>query len=493
MKIPGNIQLPRLNLRGRQPGSSLLGLAFDGSRIEGVEVRRSNGSVEIQKSFTATLSLDLLTNAPELVGREIRKVLDEQGVRERWCTVCIPLTWALTLSSRLPDLPEPDLASFLQLEAERGFPYSQDALLTASSRFRTATGEAWATLVAVPRNHLTRLEAVLNAAQLRPASFSLGIAALQPASAPSAQGVLAMIPARSNIALQLTLGGGIALLRTIEGAFDPVGAERELQPEHVLREVRITLRQLAPEWHDALKVVRVFGSLDDSDELAEVLAPRLESEGLRIEQARVHDAGGSALRLPENTRISEALALAVTRLAGGPVPLEFLPPKISAWQQFSSKYSSPKLVASGATAGAVAAAVLLAFFVQQVLLWYWGHRWGNIRDRVVVLDEMQSNIRKFRPWYDGSFRELSILRSLTEAFPEDGSVSAKQIEIRDADKPGELLTVTCTGTARTRSGLLKVKDRIGSARNVVNVHTEQERGTSPMEFTFNFQWNEAGP
>jgi hypothetical protein len=256
--------------------------------------------------------------------------------------------------------------------------------------------------------------------------------------------------------------------------------------------VRITLRQLTPAWHDALKLVRVVGSQDDADELGEVLAPRLKSEGLNIERVRGHGPDGFGLKLPEKALISEALALAMRHLAGEPVPLEFLPPKVSAWQQFSSKYSSPKLVASGATAGAVAAAVLLAFFVQQVLLWYWGHRWGNIGDRVVVLDEMQSNIRKFRPWYNGSFRELSILRSLTEAFPEDGSVSAKQIEIRDTDKPGELLTVTCTGTARTRSGLLKVKDKIRATRNVVNVHTEQERGTSPMEFTFNFQWNEAG-
>lgn len=489
MKAP-TINLQNLNPRRRQPGSTRLGLAFDGSRLEVVEVRRTNGSVEITKSFSTTLSLDPLTNAPELVGREIRKVLDEHGVRERWCTVCLPLNWALTLSTQLPDLPEADLASFLQVEAERGFPYGPDALLTANSRFKIGNA-SWATQVAVPRSHVTRLEEALTAAQLRAASFSLGISALQPAAAAESDGVLALVPGESNIRMQLTLGGGIAVLRTIEGAFELVGAERQMQSDHVAREVRITLGQLAPELREAVKLVRIFGKSDDADELAEVLGPRLEVQGLKVEHVRTHGQGDFGIKLPINTPTSAALALAMRHLAEGRSSLEFLPPKISAWQQFTSKYSSPRLVTVGATAGAVAAAVLLAFFVQQVFLWYWGQRWTSIEKRVYVLEDTQTNIRKFRPWYDASFRELTILRRLTESFPEDGTVSAKQIEIRDPNKPGELLTVTCTGTARTRAALATVMQKLGAARNVSNVHTESQRGTSPMEFTFNFQWSDA--
>ena len=99
MKLP-KLNLSALNPRGRQPGSTLLGLSFDGSRLDAALVRRTNGSVEIQKSFTAQLSLDPLTNAPELVGRELRKLLDEHGINERWCTVCLPLNWALTLTAK---------------------------------------------------------------------------------------------------------------------------------------------------------------------------------------------------------------------------------------------------------------------------------------------------------------------------------------------------------------------------------------------------------
>jgi len=48
----------------KQRLSSLLGLALDGSRLEGVVLRRTNGSLEAQQSFSVTLSLDPLTNDP---------------------------------------------------------------------------------------------------------------------------------------------------------------------------------------------------------------------------------------------------------------------------------------------------------------------------------------------------------------------------------------------------------------------------------------------
>jgi hypothetical protein len=322
------------------------------------------------------------------------------------------------------------------------------------------------------------------------ASFSLGIVALQPAGGASAEGVLALVPGESSIHMQLTLGGGIAVLRTLEGAFEQAGPERQLQADHVAREVRITLGQLAPELRDAVKLVRVFGKSDDADELAEVLGPRLEAQGLKLESVRTHAPDEFGPKLPLYTPVSAALALAMRHLAERKSELELLPPKVSAWEQFTSKYSSPRLVTVGAGAGAVAAAVLLAFLVQQALLWYWGSRWNDMKARVETLEDTQANIRRFRPWYDASFRELSILRRLTEAFPQEGTVSAKQIELRDPNKPGELMTVICTGTARTRTDFLRMKDRLATAKNVTEVHTQVERGNSPMEFTFDFKWSE---
>jgi hypothetical protein len=56
----------------KQRASSLLGLSFDGNRLEGVVLRRTNGALAIQKTFEASLSLDH-TNYPEWWKRDPNK------------------------------------------------------------------------------------------------------------------------------------------------------------------------------------------------------------------------------------------------------------------------------------------------------------------------------------------------------------------------------------------------------------------------------------
>src|SRR5437899_9545485 len=131
----------------RQRLSSLLGLALDGSRLDGVVLRRTNGSLQVQQSFSVSLSLDPLTAAPELVGREIRNHLEAAGVRERHCVVGLPLKWALTMHVEVPELPAGDVRGFLQLEAERGFPCDVSTLQIATSVCRPPSGKEHALMV----------------------------------------------------------------------------------------------------------------------------------------------------------------------------------------------------------------------------------------------------------------------------------------------------------------------------------------------------------
>jgi len=393
----------------------------------------------------------------------------------------LPLNWAMTLTVKLPEIPEEDVADFLQIEAERGLPYSPDELMLAHSRFTTANGDKFATLIGVPREHVTRLEAVLQAAQLRPVTFSLGLTALQPADVESGAGTLSLLAAESSVAMQISVGGGVANLRTIDGAFEQVGAERELQGEHIARELRITLGQLPPEVREAIKRVRVFGRSEAAQELVEELRGVAESWGLKIEPVREHAAQEFGVKIPPGTAISPALILAVRRLAGE-TGFEFLPPKISEWKKLTQRYSSGKLAYAGAGAGALALIVILAFFIQQIVLWHWQSKWTRMEPRVTDLTKIRDQIRRYRPWYDESVRTLSILRRITEAFPQDGAVSAKTIELREPAR------VTCSGTARNREVLIKTLDDLRKAKEISDVHIEMTRGNTPLEFTFNFQW-----
>ena len=275
--------LIKIDFLNRKNPSALLGLALDGNRLEGVVLRRSNGSLQVQQRFAATLSLDLLTNDAELVGREILNQLEAAGVRERRCVVAVPLKWALAAHTEIPDLPEADVASFLQIEAERGFPTDGATLQVANSRLVSPAGEKHATFIGIPNAHVERLEQVLRAAKLKPLSFSLGITALQPAPAGEPGGVLALVIGEDHLGLQITCGGGVAALRALEGALETEGGGRVLNADLLVREARITLGQLPADVRDSIKCIRIFGRREQALRLADEIRPRLETGGVKIE------------------------------------------------------------------------------------------------------------------------------------------------------------------------------------------------------------------
>ncbi len=466
--------------------TSVLGLALDGSRLEGVVLRRTNGALQLHQTFSVNLSLDPLTAAPELVGREIRNHLDAAGVRERRCVVGVPLKWTLTAHTELPPLPEADAASLLQLEAERGFPCDVATLRLANSRCPLSAGKQLVTLAGIPNAHLAVLEQVLAAAKLKPVSFALGLAALQPPAGKASSGVLALAVGESQVSLQITCGGGVAALRGLEGAIEDEGGRRSLHPDLVAREARITMGQLPAELRDAVKRIRIFGPRELAQQLADEMELRFEPMGLSIEIAAAYPPDEFGVQLPPGASVSPAFSLAARLLAGQTPVFEFLPPKPTALEQIVARYSSGRLRSAGAVAAGVVAIVGGLFLFQEFQLILLRSQWSAMSARVQELDGLQQQIQQYRPWFDDSFRSLTILRQLTLAFSEDGAVTAKTVEIHDGN------TVTCSGTARDNAALLRTLNQLRTAEGVTDVKLGQIRGNSPMQFTFDIHFGNGG-
>lgn len=487
MKRP-QLDFSRLARRSRAGGSTLLGLALDGHRLEGVVVRRVNGAAEVLQEFTATLALDPREADPAALGRELRQHLDAAGARERRCVLAVPPAWLFTLHVPLPELPEADLESLIQLEAERGFPTGPETLIVARSHYRLPSGAAGVTLLGLAREQVDRLEAAARAAHLRLVSLTLGLAALPGLNGAPAEGVVTLVPGEQELGLQVSCGGGLALVRTLawSAEADPAAAAARLDP--LTRELRITLGQLPPEVGETVRRVQVVGPGPAAEDLAGRLRERLAGSGLEVQWLRDWPVNGTdALRLPAGTATSPALAVAVRHLSLQVSPIEFLPPRVSRWEALIARYKTSRTVAGAVvTAAGLVLLTLLAFGVQQARLAYWRGKWNAMRDPVAELEAVQKQVRQFRPWYDESFRTLNILRRLTEAFPEDGAVSAKSVEIRPSTG------VTCSGTARDNAALLRMLDQLRAMPEVRGLKVEQIRGNAPMQFTVNFQWSEAG-
>jgi len=445
-------------------------------------LRRTNGSLQLLQSFSAALTLDPLTAAPELVAREIRNQLDAAGVRERNCIVGVPLKWALTGQTELPQLAVADAASLLQMEAERSFPCDLATLRMADSRCVLPAGKQYVTLAGISNSQLATLEQILTSAKLKIVGISLGLSALQPPGAESSNGVLALSVGESHVGLQITAGGGVAALRALEGAIENEGSRRSLNAGLVSRETRVTLGQLPAELRATVKLIRIFGPRELAQPLADEMELRFEPGGLRVEVVSAYMPGEFGVQLPLDASLSAAFSLAARRLVDQAAPFEFLLPKPTLLQQFSAKYSSGKLK----TVGAIAAGVLVVFgglfMFQQVQLMLLNSQWNKMEAKVTELDGLQQDIQQFRPWFDDSFINLSIMRQLTLAFPEDGEVTAKTVDIHDGN------VVTCTGTAQSQAALLKTYGQLRGMGGVTQLQMQSIRGKSPMQFTFEFHF-----
>lgn len=498
--------LLKIHSRKRRKLSSVLGLALDGSRLDGVALRRVNGSLQLQQSFSAALTLDPLTAAPELVGREIRNHLDAAGIRERNCILGLPLKWVLTAQTELPPLPEADAASLLQLEAEKGFHADVASLQISDSRCALAAEKKFVLLAGVPGAHVVTIEQILAAAKLKPVRFALGLAALQSPkpkvqspkselqnatlgighSTLDSDGVLALAIGESSVSLQITVGGGVAALRALEGAIENEGGRRVLQTALVARETRITLGQLPAELRDAVKRIRIFGPRELAQELADELELRFGPMGLQVEMVSAYAPDEFGVQLPPESPVAAAFSLAARELAEQPPAFNFLPPKPTLIEQFAAKYSSGRLRTIGAVAGGIVAIVGLLFFIQQIQLWRLRSQWSGMSAKVLELQAVQNQIQQYHPWFDDSFRDLTILRALSLTFPEDGAVTAKTIEIREDN------TVSCSGTARDSAALLAMQAKLRTADGVSGLKLDTIRGKNPLQFTFDFQYGNGG-
>jgi hypothetical protein len=467
--------------------TTVLGLALDGNRLNGAVVKRSNGSLRVQKTFSATLALNPLNSDPALVGRELHNHLQQAGIKERNCVFCVPLGWALAMQTKVPNIPESDVQSFLDIEAERGFPYAPDSLAIGNSLCGTiGEGEKHATLVAVPKNHLLQLERVVRAAQLRPLSFALGVTALHSPERDNQQGVLTLAIGENTIDSQITINGGVASLRSLDNSIEMEGSQKSIDASSLAREIRVTLGQLPMKLRGGVRRVEIFGEGDLTQRLVSEITPLLQNMRMTVDRQRTYSGDAFRSQFPANTSIAPEISAAAGFLTNAPVIFELLPPKVSTWQQLTARVSSRKL----GWVGVAAAAVLLiaggAIGAQQWKLSKLQKEWTSMEARVRGVNETQDRIRKYRPWFDESFPSLSILKRVTESFPVEGTVWTKTVEIRNQS------AVICSGTARNNEALMKTLDQLRASSDVSNVSVDSVRGTAPLQYTFNFQWTPGG-
>lgn len=457
----------------KKRAQSVLGLILNDGQLRACHMTRAKGRAEVVKAASAPLTLDLLHPEAELIGREIRNHLEAAGIREKHVVVGIPPRWVMSQHTQVPALDADDTTSFLQIEAEKGFPVDPANLQIARSFQRSTAGD-FVTQLAVRHEQLEQLGAVLKAAGLKPVSYSLGHAVLPkaiPATGSGGRITVAVDPA--GVTFLITAGGGIAAYRTSEASIESEAGEKVLNGASVARELRITFEQLPPELRSEVRELFLTGDSTMVRNLAENLGDWASASGLSITRGD----------LPEKNLAAEmAERLAANWLESGTPELEFLPPRPGRWTLLMARYNSKRLATAGFAVAALAVVVLAAFGWQEFHRWSLKNEWSAMQAQVTQLDGVQARIREFSPWYDANFRSLNILKRVTECFPENGSVTAKTFEVHGNS------IVTISGTARDNASLLRVQELLRKAKEVQGLKIEQIRAKNPMQFTLTFRW-----
>ena len=477
-----------MSLFKKKRPSSILSLSLDGNRLVAAQVRRNNDTMTVVRGASAPLALSVLTGDPELVGQEIRNHLNAADIREKRCAVALPLGWLLTLHTKIPDLPEEEIEEFLQIEAERGFPSSSDSLYIKHSIAEAPDGEKFATVMAVPRNHLSQLEAVLRAAQLKPLTFSIGIACLQPADKAIPGGILALACETEHLELEITAGGGIVALRTMDNAIEMEGGHKKLDVDLLARELRITFGQVPTPFSDKVRKLKICGRSELAKQLIDGIAPHAQAMGLTVE---LLDRAAPRVEFtappPSEVSHSAALAVAATYLRETDAYLDFLPPKVSQFKQFIvTKLGTRKLAWVGAGAGLVLLCVGGVFGFQAWQLSGLNAKWAKMADHYNRMDNDQKQIKKYRPWFDTTYHTLRTLRGVTVGFPTTVPVFAKSLVVNDVDK------VTVTGNATKIKDVTDLELALAGVPGISNVKVETIKvitgQQATVQFTLSFQW-----
>ncbi len=461
------LDLALAEVKKRLQVRTVLAITVESGRVAVDLVRREeSGGNRVTASFELPLGADAVAANGERAGKELAAQLAAAGIRERRCVVCIPANWALTTSTDVPGIGADDLRGYLELRAEREFPVAVSDLRLAHSTFTAPDGKARATLAAVPARKMEAIERMLAAAECRAVSISLGLDSCLPKSELPA--AMHFVANGTHVDLVIAAGGGIAAVRSLPSpadaeAFDAVGFSRE---------VRITLGRLPDALRQQVTQARFSGATATAENLCLEIRQHLTRMGIESRLQRTADGAHPGA----------ALDAAELHLRHQPVAFEFLVPEVNRWQNFVRQFDDRR---RRTIALAIVAAILLpalTFFIRSRIESSLDAEWAGMRRTVTDLESLQQRIRQFRPWFEPAPQSLQIVEGLATAFPDQGDVWAKSVQVMEGTK------VTCTGFARNQSALLAWFDRLRSRKDVTGLQVQQVRGENPIQFSITYKW-----
>jgi hypothetical protein len=445
--------------------NAVVAITLTRTGVDVTVVREEAGSITLLQNLSLPITPEIISKETENAAQTLKEALANAGVRERRCVVCIPQNCALSASTDLPPVTGEDLYGYLELRAEREFPIPPSELRLGYSPY-TLPGatEQNATLAAIPKKRFSCVEKFVQGAGLRPVSVSLNVHQYLQETGSN----LHLVFDGEQIGFMVTADSGIASLRT----FTAGSRDDDASLAALTRELRIAIGRLPEPIRKQLRTVEFAGNYEIASEFATRLRPSFERLGIRVSEPK-----------PQLVTIEHPAVLAARRfLTKQSLSFEFVTLEPTRWELLLKRFEKKQNRIIAAATAAVIILPILTFSIRSHIENSLQDEWNSMRGEVSKLANLQNNIRRFHPWFNAAPETVQMMEGLVTAFPEQGDVWAKSVQIAEGSK------VTCTGFATSQSALMGLLDRLRARKDVSALQVQHLRGNNPIQFSVTYKW-----
>jgi hypothetical protein len=470
----------------------VLGLALDERSIVAAEVRLTSGGREVKRAAEFVFPAESSLQDPAALGSALGQFLRQNGFSARHAVVGLPAKWLMVRQEDVPAVSAESLAGMLMIQAERAFSLDvSDLALDCAGPVGVLQGGK-VLLVAALRKALDQVMTAMRAARVKvlgvgSTAMTLAWAAGQSDSAPSV--VLYMGPNTAELAVRA--GGTIRLLRHV-----PAGASAAGRPDAAAVEHRLALT--AEEMRRVISLLPGLGAAQPGDVTvwdgagldADALVGLVKDLGLPARQPEDLSPLGLSASVEQPCRFAAAAALGAAGLKPGLLPVDFMHSRLAVRRRSPLR----RTVAWAAAVGG--ACVLAGLFLAFDL----GTRTHDVEELKQKLEAMKPDIEAARSlvervstargWYDRRPEFLDCLLDLDLAFPEEGSVWASTLVLKE-DMRGIV-----SGKAVNEQVALQVMDNLMASpafKDVKPIQMGESRGSSrEVSFSLSFLYVGAG-
>jgi len=446
----------------------------------------SRGKVVLKKTGMIPLRVNPLVDDVDVVGCELKEHLDKNGISDSSCILCLSLDKLMLKQWSIPDIDDEELQDYVEVQVEQDFGFGDDELAMDYTTFiHTDTTRSVVALAAL-NNSFERLKSIVKASGLKLISASCGCAELSNAVNDSSSHLILSCDAAG---VNMTVGRGdeLFMMRQLTQKNDITATSVSTVVNETVRQLKISFSQLPPSLVSEISSVDIYGDKIIAEPLFDAINTKLPKLSVELKDCALLTDNNSSEQVElKMDMMPDQISTAANYFAGKEPAFELVAQKRALFN-FKGALPSSKIASWATIAGAVAVLVLLISFIS--VKWELSSLRSQSEDIAAeyrASTKLKSRVKYLDRWFSTKTKSLDVLKEVTLAFPESGSVWATSFIISEDNE------VEISGKATSQKAWLEMQENLRRSKSVkdlmVRQSTERVNDREPVSFGFRFYW-----